>query len=127
LETFSHADYFLLGDRIKTYTEQMEEGDTPAKIRNEVERAACIVFLGFSYLEQNMTLLRPETKIDRKPIFGTAYGMSTHDRDVVKEQILNMFTEAHRDVALRLKLVELNTEIKCAELFDYYARSLNAG
>ena len=123
----SGEDCFHLADFIKTYTEQMEEGITLAQIRSEVERAACIVFLGFSYLEQNMTLLRPQEKIDRKPIFGTAYGMSTNDRDVVKEQILNMFTDAHRELALRLKLVELNTEIRCAQLFDYYARSLNAG
>ena len=89
-----NADYFHLAGRIKTYTEQMEEGDTLAKIRSEAERAACIVFLGFSYLEQNMTLLRPQKKIDRKPIFGTAYNMSSHDRDIVKQQLLSLFANA---------------------------------
>jgi hypothetical protein len=122
----NRADYFGLASRIKTYTERLTETDTLERMKDEVAKAQCIVFLGFSFLEQNMALLKPPKMIDRKYIFATGYGMSDSGCNVVKEELLSFFNGAHRDIARRADMVQVNNKLKCADLFDHYARSLNA-
>jgi hypothetical protein len=120
-------DYLDMGKGIKTYTEQLNKGDAAlAQMHRMIEQAKCIVFLGLSYGEQAMKLLAPETPIDRIPIFGTAYGMSESDANVVSEQLLLTFKKAHREAALKTNKIQLNTGLTCSQLFDFYARSLNA-
>jgi hypothetical protein len=116
-------DYAVLSiaDRIKTYAEQFKDEDQIRAIRQEMEIAECIVFLGYGFLEQNMALLKPETRIQYKPVFGAAKGLSDHSTRVVVEELYSMFDNAHDGYA-----IELNNMITCGELFDYYARSLNA-
>src|SRR5262249_9458227 len=53
----NRADYFALADAIKTYTEQIDAAETTAKLVAEVERAECIVFLGFAFHSQNIQML----------------------------------------------------------------------
>lgn len=120
------VDYYDIANRIRTYAEQIEEGNTITRVREVVRKAECIIFLGFSYLEQNMALLKPEQEIDRRPIFGTAYQMSASDKVVVTEQIVQMFKDSHRDLARRSEMVQLNNTLTCSGLFDYYARSITA-
>jgi len=52
-------NYITLAQRIKTYTEQVAGSEVTNGIRNEIERAEQVVFLGFAYHTQNMLLLRP--------------------------------------------------------------------
>jgi hypothetical protein len=122
----SHNDpnYFQLASRIKTYTEQIEDGDIVDKMHEMMQSAECIVFLGFAYAEQNMDLLKPKKVIERKPVFGTAYGLSKSDREVVSRRILRMMRTS--PAVGPDTLVELGSDVKCARLFDEYARSLNA-
>lgn len=120
-----NKDYAVLAiaDRIKTYAERFEERDQLRQIRDEVFYSECIVFLGFSFLEQNMALLRPSMGMKWKPVFGTALGLSDHSVKVVIEDILSTYDSSQIDSS---SSIELNNKIKCSELFDYYARSLNA-
>src|ERR1044072_231012 len=111
-------DYAVLPrvERIRTYAEQFADKTELMMMRNEVVTAGCIVFLGFSYLEQNMKLLEPPAKMKWKPIFGTAWKMSDHSVNVVAEDILSMFDPSMIDSN---SIVELNNKLKCAELFDH--------
>jgi hypothetical protein len=115
-----------LAKRIKTYAEQFEDPDELQRMHNEMHNAACIVFLGFSYLEQNMKLLKPTNPMDDKTVLGTAFGMSPNDRDVVTRDILKMFAEPQAANMRNGKRVLIDTGAKCAQLFDSYARTLNA-
>lgn len=126
-DQYNEADYFGLASRIKTYTEQVEEGGIVEKMHSMMHSAQCIVFLGFSFAEQNMQLLRPVKKIERKPVFGTAYGLSTSDREVVTARIAGMMEPLPQSTVAMNPLVAIGSNIKCAQLFDEYARSLNAG
>jgi hypothetical protein len=117
---------FPLAERIKTYAEQFEQGDTLSRMHDEMHNAARIVFLGFSYLEQNMTLLRPANPMDAKTVLGTALGLSDNDRDVVTSEILAMFGASQSHGMRAEKRILIDNEIKCAQLFDSYARTLNA-
>ena len=75
-------DYLTLASRIKTYTEQTA-GDN-AEIQDEVRKAECIVFLGFSFHAQNMSLIKPAETLERRPVFCTAFGFSDNDSNVIK-------------------------------------------
>jgi hypothetical protein len=117
---------FPLAERIKTYAEQFEEGEDLIKMRDEMHNAACIVFLGFSYLEQNMTLLRPPNPMDVKTVLGTAYKLSSSDSAVVTREILGMFGEPQAHEMRQGQRILIDNAITCSQLFDTYARTLNA-
>src|SRR5262249_8330564 len=71
---FGRTDYFASVNAIKTYTEQINDRDVIAKLVAEVERAECIVFLGFAFHSQNIQMLKPPKRPERlKFIYGTAY------------------------------------------------------
>jgi hypothetical protein len=113
-------------DHIKTYTEQMNAADVINAIAAEVERAQCIVFLGFAYHSQNINLLRPARRIAPRQIFGTAFGMSEADVEVVSHDLASFFDPV-MDTHTRARMVRLENKLKCAELFDNYAKSLTGG
>jgi hypothetical protein len=125
---FGHgnADYGKMGEYIKTYTEQIAAADVIAEIAKELERAQCIVFLGFAYHSQNMALLRPGESITPRPVFGTAFGLSDSDLDIVSHDIAALF-KGSMDTRTRTRVIRLENKLKCAELFDNYARSLTGG
>ncbi|MGN6589679.1 MAG: hypothetical protein ACTHKE_05245 [Sphingomicrobium sp.] len=86
---YGAADYASLIDvaaRIKTFTEQVEDGQSLTAMRQALSDARQIVFLGFGYHRQNMTLLSEGVKGSALRVFGTAKGLSEADRDVVGGQ-----------------------------------------
>jgi hypothetical protein len=93
-------------------------------VADRIYRAECIVFLGFAYHDPNMLLLKPGEQIDVKPIFGTAYGMSEADVGVVSNELRAWLKEMNASVFQ--SRVRIENKLKCADLFDYYAKSLTA-
>jgi hypothetical protein len=115
-----------LAESIKTYTEQLAAADVIAPIAAEMQRAECIVFLGFAYHSQNMRLLRPTEPMATKPIFGTGHRMSDSDIEVVSNNIASFFKQTLNSKQ-REHVIRIESKLKCAELFDNYARSLTGG
>lgn len=113
-----------LVDGIKTYTEQVADAALVEQLCAELSRAKHLVFLGFAYHDQNLALLKPPTEFSAsKKVFGTAYGMSEYDVEVVGHQIDAWFSG--RDArAYRSAMIKLESTMKCADLFDNYAKSL---
>jgi hypothetical protein len=74
--TANRANIEFIASRIKTFTEQIEEREMLAAIRDEVEVADMLVFLGFSYHPGNMKLLNLGEHCKTERIFGTAVGIS---------------------------------------------------
>jgi hypothetical protein len=108
---------------IKTYTEQAGTDLVPT-LRDMVQNAEHIVFLGFAYYDQNMAMLTPgPLLVERKRVFGTAYGMSDSDVDVVSNQIDRWYISHH---VPRSDRVRIENKLKCAALFDFHAKSLTA-
>jgi hypothetical protein len=120
------ADYVALASGIKTYTEQIGSLELIKQVQAEVERAECIVFLGFAYHSQNMAILKPSKAMSPKYVYGTAYKMSDADVDVVSNQIANFFAPT-MSVGQRSERIRLENKLKSADLFDNYARSLSGG
>jgi hypothetical protein len=115
-----------LAEGIKTYTEQVAAADMIQRINAEIQRAECIIFLGFAYHSQNMRLLRPAELTPAKPVFGTGYGMSDSDIEVTSNNIARFFRQ-NLNSQQRAHLIRLENKLKCASLFDYYAKSLTGG
>lgn len=131
----TRANYLELAAGIKTYTEQLGEEDVLKAIANEVQRAECIVFLGFAYHRQNLQILAPDAPISPRPVFGTAYGMSDADVDVTSHQLNTWFSGSIANsagVKRNFKVgprpeINLENRLTSAALFDNYARSLSGG
>jgi hypothetical protein len=120
------ANYIELAKGIKTYTEQKGASDLSSMIDSEMQMAECIVFLGFAYHSQNMGLIAPSKPMPHKPVFGTAYGLSESDTDVVSNQIAQFFTP-NMSRQMRSEIIRLEKKLKSADLFDYYGKSLTGG
>jgi hypothetical protein len=102
---------------VKIFTEQIVAGELLQQLHAELNRAEQIVFLGFGFLDENMTLLRPATKINLKNVFATAFEMSESSIDAVKNKLAGFFSGNIHGI-LPAMLVSDQT---CAALFDHYA------
>lgn len=80
--------------RIRTYTERLEESDLLAALRTEIRKANTVVFLGFAYHDQNMTLLNPSGPTEIRRILGTTCGISANDVSVVEHRIRRSLCES---------------------------------
>src|SRR5260221_230572 len=116
----TQANHIALADGIKTYTEQISDPKIMDAISDKIEKAETIVFLGFAYHDQNMKLLEPVRKFPkRKPIYGTAFGMSDSDVGIVSNQIEDWVPGLSVRISTP-KTTRIENGLKCAELFDYY-------
>ena len=110
------ANCVALAEQIKTYTEQADEKTVLREIKERIDWADCVVFLGFAYHSQNMQMLR-STERGKKIVYGTTFGMSAPDAGEVNTVIAQ--TLGPREIHL--------DNLKCAALFDHYAKSLTGG
>jgi len=123
----THANYIALADGIKTYTEQVNDTKITDAISEKVEEAQTMVFLGFAYHDQNMQLLKPAKLMSkRKPVYGTAFGMSDSDVGIVSNEIDGWSSDLGPALLNPPKTTRIENKLKCAELFDYYAKSFTA-
>ncbi len=77
---YADADISALAGQIRTYTEQAEQG-LQDQIQAVIEPAALVIFLGFGFHQQNLTLIKDRAPSARrhKHIFGTVYGINEHN------------------------------------------------
>jgi hypothetical protein len=122
----ANVDCVELAAGIKTYTEQIGNADIIARLGAEVARAESIIFLGFAYHRQNMLILKPSKPMPPKHVYGTAFGMSNADVDVVSHQIAD-FMAGTINSKQRSNLIKLENNLTSAGLFDDYAKSLTGG
>jgi hypothetical protein len=105
---------------IKTFTEGTDNDSSDIiSIRRSLENAERIVFLGFAYHRLNLELLLNEKSLSRgksRRVFGTAFGMSANDTELVFESL------SERLCAPSMKV---HNDVKCAELFHEYNRALS--
>ena len=118
-------NYVSLAEGIKTYTEQANS-DLQGTLSEMLENAQHIVFLGFAYYDQNIALLTPGEDLGDKKVYGTAYGMSDSDVEVVMQQIRRWFRQDGFVAAHTQSWITIENKLKCADLFDNYAKSLTA-
>lgn len=110
--------------RIRTFTEgsNIEESDI-LKIRNVLNNPDRIVFLGFAFHRQNLELLFPRQPNEfRKKknclVFSTGVGISSPDAAALQDELFSL-------ACIDQKAVNIAHEKSCAQLFEYFRRSLS--
>ena len=109
-----------LSSEIRTFNEQVEEGDELEAMREEVARAERIVFLGFHFHQQNMDLLKAKgpKRGNSTGVYATAVQRSGPDVNIIGKQIEQMLDERGRPVHLAV-----HSELDCKGLFKNYSTS----
>lgn len=82
-----------LGSQLRTFTEALA-GEEGSAIKQAMEEANRLVFLGFGFHQQNMELLRP-TKSNISEFRATVLGLSRNDQAEVLSQLVQ-FVRVHR-------------------------------
>ena len=127
----SRSNLLAMVDQIKTYTEQLENNDTHEAIKQEIESAETLVFLGFSYLDLNMQVLDPGTACATHNVFGTAFGVSESDVEQIEGRIRGLVRRNLSETKVRGATIQtvderlhIRSSLKCASLLEEYSMSL---
>jgi hypothetical protein len=101
--------------RIRTYTEVVDS-DLVREIQRVVANSRTLVFLGFSYQDENMRLLGQSEPREGGQIYGTAYGISLANTADIRNTVGEMFPASHVGIQ----------NLKCFNLLEDYSRMLFA-
>jgi len=89
-ELDDHRSIQTIGESLRIFTETIEENHEINCIRDAMLNANKIVFLGFSFLQQNIDLIRPRRRSKVEQIWATSLGMSRWDTDAAQVAVSNM-------------------------------------
>ena len=78
-----------LSQGIRTYTEGELVAALAATIQPQMERARMVVFLGFGFHQQNMTILRARSAESWRRVFATALDMNLNNYPTMRSSIAN--------------------------------------
>jgi hypothetical protein len=111
-----------LAAEIRTFTEGTDPASSDIQaIRSKIRGADVSLFLGFAYHSMNLSLLRsdgPHIDPSSARYFGTTYGMSQSDSDLVKEDLVSLASVPPARIVLR-------NDLKCVGFIREYWRSLS--
>jgi hypothetical protein len=82
-----HKKMFLLAQNVRTYTEQNLSHDLRSAIQSVMNAARLIVFLGFGFHQQNMTLLQATSGADWRRALATVLGIDPENFETMKIRI----------------------------------------
>lgn len=116
------AKLLSLAERIKTFTEGTDPNSSKiASIRDKMENAIRLAFLGFAFHKLNMDVLKSnqssKKKLNSPVCFATTLGISESDKKAITGQISELYNGAR--VAPRM------TDLKCCPFFTEFRRSLS--
>lgn len=110
-----------LSQKIKTFTEGTDPGSSEIlEIRKHMRIANRVVFLGFAFHKLNMLLIIPEqvdgTSKSKIKCFATTHGISHSDKEVIEEQLKELY---------RGEITVNMANLTCGDFFTEYWRSLS--
>lgn len=107
--------------QVRTFTEQVEEGEALNAIRNATSGADRIVFLGFGFHRQNIELIAQGVP-KHCEILGTAYGLSDDTKGIIRDELRTAFEMYDEEQPMRINLAALT----CADFIAEHSRRLTA-
>lgn len=116
------ADVENAAQQILTFTEQVQDANLVAGIRESIQSADRIVFLGFGYHRQNLELLRSAAP-KHVEIRGTSFGISKSDTRTVSEELTALFGLEEYMVFRDHEYAQLHA-LECAEFISEIWRTL---
>lgn len=112
-----------LYQRIKTFTEQVTSEEARL-INDELSATEQLVFLGFGYHRQNLRLLEFGPITHRIKVFGTAYGVSQPNTEVIKNEIKELLRRAEMPRTIEDPIIR--NDMDCSQLLQSYQRLLTS-
>lgn len=112
-------------EKLKTYSEQVEDAAVLNKIKSMVTKADQIIFLGFAFHPQNMEVLRLDGELDPKHVYATGLGVSDQEVAEVTRRIVGLYADDSHSEAHAAN-VSLHPGVTCAGLLNAHWRSLSA-
>jgi len=110
-----------ISTKLRTFTEQYTDADVQKQIASIMDAAETLVFLGFAFHEQNMEILGANESREPRKVFATALAVSRSDCEAITVDIRKLYASTIRKFD-----IEIRNDLKCADLFDQYSRSLRA-
>jgi hypothetical protein len=108
--------------RLRTFMEGMEDDAMMAAMDEAIAGADQIVFLGFSYLDQNMELLATPCR-ENSRIFANCYGLSGPDTQLILTQLATRFPDPYENLSVRRSdIIPMNMPARL--VFDDYGNTL---
>ena len=114
--------------QIRTFTEQAADPTLLDAIHRSLINANNIVFMGFSFQEQNIELLKPPEETGPKKVFATAFESSDSLQGIYKSRILKLFNGTRKGIDGSLTSGQTSIEMsqsKCAEFLWAYSREIS--
>jgi hypothetical protein len=109
-----------VANKIKTFTERVGDGEDIAEMQSEIALSNTLVFLGFAFHQQNLTLMKPRAfHVISKNVYGTTYKISIADRPVIERGVITLHGDRAAPTVVSLK------SMTCHELFDEYWHHLS--
>jgi hypothetical protein len=113
-----HCSLEAMANNISTYTDPQSDERTRSAIRDAVEQADRLCFLGFSFQEQNIELIAPDGGTDAG-VIGTALSMSEFNVTEIAADLSRRFETPASDN----RLMRLERTMTCAELISAYSKA----
>ncbi len=106
--------------KIKTFTEGIDPKSSEiTQIKDNMDEADRLVFVGFHFHELNMQLINPGNRDKRikRECFATAYGISSSDQEAIKEDVNNLYPGRNTDVKI--------SSSTCSKFFKEHEKGLS--
>lgn len=111
-----------IAQQIKTFTERVDDDDMLARMHSLIAEAEMIVYLGFSYGDMNMELMKIRGEADQRHILGTSLGLSLSNKHVIERDI----RQAMGPSSIAVTSLEL-ADMTCNDLLSAYQRFILRG
>jgi hypothetical protein len=108
-----------MAGRLKTFTERITEEAELAEIKELVQDARTIVFLGFAFHQQNMDLLDPGTEGNVERVFATMYRVPKPEQQILFRRIAKIMRQPSAAAAIQVEPTE------CSVMLGDYASVLS--
>ena len=119
------GNIYSAAKRIRTFTEGVADAELLDSIKNPLGQAEIVIFLGFSFIDITMQILKPESARASR-VLATAKGRSEDTRNGLRRLIERDFTRYNANgefVSASGRSVEM-FDGKCFELFYEFDRYL---
>ncbi|MCW3847472.1 hypothetical protein OF829_09475 [Sphingomonas sp. LB-2] len=120
---------------LRTFTQGMDDEKILAEMRTALSEAEQVVYLGFSFLDQNMELLKAPTPKPSSAIYATTLGLSSPDKNLARwamasatvdpaspDEPLAVFRRNNAIAERRKKVDTLHAT--ASEFFDHFGNAL---
>jgi hypothetical protein len=85
-----------------------------------------IVFMGFSFQEQNIELLKPPHETGPKKVFATAFDSSDSLQGIYRNRILRLFNGTRKGASMTSGTISIEmASRKCSEFLWAYSREIS--